>query len=106
MKFLRRLIKVLSRIALVVVGIIVLTLLSFWIELKISKTLPTPTGKYQVGRMSLHLTDTTRLDSLSAQLLSKRELIVWIWYPAVKANSSSTVDYIPKEWSEVLREKL
>jgi dienelactone hydrolase len=105
MKILKRLFKIFFRTALVVVGIIVLTLLSFLIELKISKTLPTPTGKYQVGRMSFHLTDTSRLDSLSPQPFSKRELIVWIWYPSIKPNSSSTVDYIPKKWSEALNEK-
>jgi predicted dienelactone hydrolase len=105
MKFLIRLFKIFLRTALVVVGIIIWTLLSFWIELKISKTLPTPTGKYQVGRMNLHLTDTTRLDSLSPQPFSKRELMVWIWYPAAESDSSSTVDYVPKEWSEALNEK-
>ena len=105
MKFLKRLFKIVLRTSLVVVGIIILALLSFWIELKISKTLPTPKGIYQVGRMNLHLTDTTRLDSLSPQPFSKRELLVWIWYPSSKLNSSSTVDYIPMEWGEALNEK-
>ena len=105
MRILKRLLKIFFRTALVVVGIIVLTLLSFFIELKISKTLPTPTGKYQVGRTSFQLTDTTRLDSLSPQPFSKRKLMVWIWYPSNKLHSSSTVDYIPKEWSEALNEK-
>lgn len=105
MKFIKRLFKILFRIALGIVGIIVLTLFSFWIELKFSKTLPEPTGKYQVGRVSLHLTDTSRLDSLSPPPYSNRELLLWIWYPANKSNSSLTVDYIPKEWSEALNEK-
>lgn len=105
MKFLKRLLKIFSRTVLVFVGVILLALISFWIELKISITLPTPTGKYHVGRVSLHLTDTSRLDSLSPQPFSKRELLLWIWYPANKSNSSSTVDYIPREWSEALNEK-
>jgi predicted dienelactone hydrolase len=105
MKFAKRLLKNIFKIAVVVVGIIMLTLLSFWIELKISKTLPSPTGKYQVGRMNLHLTDTARFDSLSPQPFSKRELMVWIWYPSGKPNPFSTVGYIPKEWSQALNEK-
>jgi len=105
MKLLKRFFKIFLRTAFVVVGIIVLMLLSFWIELKIRKTLPTPTGKYQVGRMSFHLTDTTRLDSLSPQPFSKRELMVWIWYPSVKSLSASTSDYIPKDWSKALNDK-
>jgi predicted dienelactone hydrolase len=105
MKFLKRLFKIFVRTVLVVVAIIILTLLSFWIELKFSKTLPTPTGKYQVGRMNLHLTDTARLDSLSPQPFSKRELMVWVWYPASKPNSSSKVNYIPMEWGKALNEK-
>lgn len=105
MKQIKRIIKILFRIALLGIAVLVLTLLSFWIELKCSITLPKPTGKYQVGRVSLHLVDTSRIDSLSPQPFSKRELLVWIWYPANKSNSSSTVDYIPKEWSEALNEK-
>ena len=105
MKFIKRLFKILFRLVLIFIGTIVLTLCLFWIELKFSRTLPAPTGKYDVGRVSLHLTDTARIDSLSPQPFSKRELLVWIWYPAHKSNSSSTVEYIPKEWSEALNEK-
>ena len=105
MKFLKRLIKIFFRTVYVIVGIILLLLFSFWIELKINKTLPNPTGKYQVGRMSFHLTDTARLDSLSPKPFSKRELMVWIWYPSDQPNSTLTVDYIPKAWSEALNEK-
>ena len=105
MKFFKRIFKILFRTSFVVVGIILLMLISFGIELKVNKTLPALTGKYQVGRINLHLTDTSRLDSLSPQPFSKRELMIWIWYPASLSHSSSSVEYIPGEWSEALNKK-
>jgi len=105
MKFFKRIFKILFRTSFVVVGIILLMLISFGIELKVNKTLPALTGKYQVGRINLHLTDTSRLDSLSPQPFSERELMIWIWYPASLSHSSSSVEYIPGEWSEALNKK-
>ena len=99
MKFFKRIFKILFRTSFVVVGIILLMLISFGIELKVNKTLPALTGKYQVGRINLHLTDTSRLDSLSPQPFSERELMIWIWYPASLSHSSSSVEYIPGEWN-------
>lgn len=100
MKLIRQLIKYLFRIFLIGVAIVALVLIFFMIEIKSDIELPKPTGNYQVGRLALHVTDTSRIDSLSQQPYSKRELIVWIWYPASVSKSDSIVRYDHAEWAE------
>ncbi len=105
LKFIKRLFKIFLYGMLTLFSIILLTLFSFWIELKTNKSLPTLTGKYEVGRMALHLIDSSRTDSLSPPPFSKRELIVWIWYPAATTQTDSIVEYIHSEWSKALNEQ-
>ena len=44
------------------------------------------TGNYQVGSMTLHLTDEAREEIYSAETNDKRNLVVNIWYPADVTN--------------------
>lgn len=96
----KRLLRIFFRVALFGITILLLILFSFWIEIKSNITLPKPTGQYQTGRIALHLTDTSRIDSLSPSPHTKRELIVWIWYPAHISQSDNIVRYDHAEWAE------
>lgn len=67
-----------------------LTLLFFSLFAAISKgqlvTVPRleePSGKYAVGREAFHWIDEHRVDSLSDDHHAHRELMVYVWYPAV-----------------------
>jgi predicted dienelactone hydrolase len=62
--------------------------------------LPAPTGAYSVGRMELDWIDPTRVDPLAAQAGQKRELTIWMWYPAQEGANSQTAPYFPPAWSE------
>jgi hypothetical protein len=53
-------------------------------------SLPSLTGKDQVGRMSIQLRDEKRIDPYSAGKTDKRELVVWIWYPATPLLSADS----------------
>lgn len=99
-KILKRFFKIFLYSVMSVFAVIILALLSFWLELKSSVPLPTPTGNYEVGRTALHWIDTSRTDSLSPKPYSKRELIVWIWYPASITKSDSVVAYDRAEWEQ------
>ena len=81
---------------LLVIGYIVL--------LVISRTsvqvLPQPTGSYSVGRMELDWTDPNRMDPLAKQPNSRRELAIWIWYPAQVAGSQKPAPYFPPAWEK------
>jgi dienelactone hydrolase len=65
-------------------------------------SLPSPTGKNKVGRMSVQLTDPNRLEVYSTEKnVKRRELVVWIWYPAAAPLSDSKhAIYFPDKWSE------
>jgi hypothetical protein len=64
-------------------------------------SLPSPTGKHKVGRMSIQLTDQNRLEAYSTEKKDKRrELVVWIWYPSAPISDSKRAIYLPDKWSE------
>jgi Platelet-activating factor acetylhydrolase, isoform II len=64
-------------------------------------SLPSPTGKNKVGRMSVQLTDPNRLEVYSTEKnVKRRELVVWIWYPAAPISDSKRAIYFPDKWSE------
>jgi predicted dienelactone hydrolase len=79
---------------LVVLGLAAL-LGSLWLEHRSAITLPTPTGSFAVGRAIYDWTDDTNVDTLAPVAGSKRELLVWIWYPVAAAQSAETEDYVP-----------
>ena len=68
---------------------------ALWLEHRTELTLPTPTGPFAVGRAIYDWTDDAHADTL-APLPAKRELLVWIWYPAA-GQSGATDDYVPAQ---------
>ena len=65
------------------------------LERRTEVTLPTPTGPFAVGRAIQDWTDDTAVDALAPTPGTKRELLVWIWYPAAGRQSLMTDDYLP-----------
>ena len=53
--------------------------------------LPTPTGPNSIGRTEFDWIADNRIDQLSDTPNEKRELLIWIWYPANAAQQRSTV---------------
>jgi predicted dienelactone hydrolase len=69
---------------------------SLWIERGTEVTLPAPTGPFAVGRALYDWVDDAALDALAPVPGTKRELLVWIWYPASAGQSGAAVDgYVP-----------
>src|ERR1700730_7439944 len=68
---------------------------SLWLEHRTELTLPTPTGSFAVGRAIYDWTDDATLDTLAPAPGTKRELLVWIWYPAAAGQSAAIDDYLP-----------
>jgi dienelactone hydrolase len=100
MRLLKKLAKVFAGLLLLVILGICLLLGFFWVEHKSAVTLPTPTGKYPIGRVEYDWVDSARTDSLALTPGVKRELTVWIWYPADSAEDQRhpRVKYLPKRW--------
>src|SRR5213592_4733165 len=68
---------------------------SLWLERRTEITLPTPTGSFAVGRAIYDWTDDAKLDTLAPVPGTKRELLVWIWYPSATGQSVAIDDYVP-----------
>ena len=60
--------------------------------------LPAPTGSYNIGRTAYDWIDENRIDTLSDIPDEKRELLIWIWYPANTTQQKSRVPYLPSAW--------
>jgi hypothetical protein len=83
--------KVLATLA--IAGVAVL-FASLWLERRVETTLPTPTGAFAVGRVTLAWVDDA-LDTLAPVPGTKREILVWIWYPSAPGQPRAIDDYVP-----------
>lgn len=64
--------------------------------------LPAPTGPYAVGRIAYDWTDQSRADPFAPERNARRELVVWIWYPATTAPGAKPGPYLPAAWAGAL----
>lgn len=55
-------------------------------------TFDKPTGKYQIGTLTYHFTDSSRNEMFTSQLNQKREIILQLWYPT---NNHFNKDFAP-----------
>jgi predicted dienelactone hydrolase len=99
--WMRRLVSVLLILLLIFVLVIVACLAFVEIRRHQTLVLPAPTGSYAVGRMEYDWTDQQRSDPLAPQAGMKRELIVWVWYPAVRVSGAEVASYLPSKWAQV-----
>jgi dienelactone hydrolase len=97
-RLVRRIFKGFAVLAIVGVFGIVVLLGFLWLEHRAELTLPTPTGSFAVGRAIYDWTDTAVLDTLAPAPGTKRELLIWIWYPAAPRQSATMMDdYLPAQ---------
>jgi dienelactone hydrolase len=89
----RSVFKVFSASAIFAVLGVTALLGSLWVERRSEITLPVPTGPFAVGRTIYDWTNDAELDNSAPE--TKRELLVWIWYPAAVQSDSAVDDYVP-----------
>jgi dienelactone hydrolase len=70
-------------------------LASLWLEHRTEVSLPVPTGPFGVGRALFDWVDDHAVDTLAPSPGTKRELLVWIWYPTATRRSAAHEDYLP-----------
>jgi pimeloyl-ACP methyl ester carboxylesterase len=68
---------------------------ALWVERRTAIMLPAPTGSFAVGRATNVWTDDQHVDMLAPVPGTKRELLVWMWYPAAARQSRAADDYVP-----------
>ena len=69
-------------------------------EHKTEITLPTPTGHFAVGRTMDTWVNDAAANELASSPANKREVVVWIWYPAATQTSALPAEYLPAPWRE------
>lgn len=60
--------------------------------------MPAPTGHFAVGRTTYTWVNNAKIDELAPSPGEKREVVVWIWYPAASTKSAPSVEYLPAPW--------
>jgi pimeloyl-ACP methyl ester carboxylesterase len=90
-------------VLLAVVGLVGLLAL-LWREHGTPIALPAPTGPFAVGRTAYTWVDDSETDELAPSPGTKREVVVWIWYPAEVTDSGAPVEYLPAAWRRALAE--
>ena len=68
---------------------------ALWLEHRAQLTLPIPTGSFAVGRAIYDWVDDAHRDKLAPGSGTKRELLVFIWYPSAQGQSVGVSDYVP-----------
>src|SRR6266571_2004546 len=77
------------------VTVLLCTVLGRVVAVAKAQVLPAPTGSYGVGRIILHWQDPSRPEVLSSASNARRQLVVWIWYPATaKGPSAPYIDQL------------
>ncbi len=106
MRIIKKIIKIFVAITILAVLLIGIAVFAIWIDHNAETRLPTPTGKFAVGRTEYVWTDTTRKDMMVPQPSTKRELIAWIWYPAATSKKNEKfAAYLPPPWQRAFERK-
>ena len=98
MRVVKKLLKILAALVLFLITAIAAILGLLRLEHGFAVTLPEPTGQFPVGRAMFHWVDNARTDNLAPVSNQKRELIVWIWYPATAKTPAQAAEYQPAPW--------
>jgi predicted dienelactone hydrolase len=89
--------RILRRLVLLALaGFVALAVLLWllWLERRTEISLPMPTGPFAVGRAVYDWVDEETVDALAPRPGTRRELLVWFWYPA-EASGAGMDDYVP-----------
>src|SRR5436189_6346238 len=92
-----RMLKMLASLAMAGVLGVILLLGFLWLERRAELTLPAPSGTFAVGRQIFDWTDANAMDALAPKAGTRREVLVWIWYPAQRDASATVAEYWPAE---------
>lgn len=98
--------KAAATIALLALTLVALLLLLMWREHNTAISLPTPTGPFAVGRTTYAWTNQSQTDDLASAPGSKRQVLVWIWYPAIRSPNDAPAEYLPPAWRVALAHRL
>ena len=68
--------------------------------------LPAPTGPQAVGRTSFEWIDRTRDEPFTDDPADRRDLVIWMWYPAEPMPDAERAAYLPGLWGDLIGDAL
>lgn len=105
-KTIRWMVRGAAALAALVIVLVASLLLAMWWEHGTAVTLPPPTGPFAVGRTTYAWTNDSETDELAPSPRSKRQVLVWIWYPAIRSQRDLPTEYLPARWRAAEAERL
>ncbi|GHO47146.1 alpha/beta hydrolase family protein [Ktedonospora formicarum] len=99
--WLKRLVKIFALVLLLLVLVLVSGLVFIGVRHEQTLILPAPNGSYAIGRQEYVWTDKARVDTLAPRAGTKREFVVWSWYPAVSMPGARSAPYLPQKWGQI-----
>jgi predicted dienelactone hydrolase len=99
---LKRLLKAIVILVAVGAAGVILLLGLLWAGRFREVTLPAPTGPFAVGRVLDAWTDEEHVDPFAGDPHTKRQLVVWIWYPSSDTHGARPADYLPAHWRSAM----
>jgi predicted dienelactone hydrolase len=87
-------------LAVVLVLAVATILIGGSIEHRFATPFPKLTGPYPVSRTMFHWVEEAHPDEFAPNPGTKRELVVWVWYPA--AGPGPRTEYLPERWRDAL----
>jgi platelet-activating factor acetylhydrolase isoform II len=104
MRFIKRLVKSFAILALLGVLVVVTLFGLLRHEHGTETTLPSPTGRFAVGRTMFTWVNESQTDELAPSPETKRIVVAWIWYPSVVGSSAAPAEYLPAAWRTALEQ--
>lgn len=98
--------KAAAAIAVVMLVSVAILLFVMWRQHGAAISLPAPTGPFAVGRATFAWTNPAQDDELAASPGSKRQVLVWMWYPAIHSRTDVPAEYLPAAWRAALAQRL
>src|SRR5690349_85862 len=99
----KRLLHIVATLVAVLLLVAATALVGGSIEHRSATLFPRPSGPYAVGRTLYHWVDEAHADEFAPNPGTKRELVVWVWYPA--AAPGPRAEYLPSQWREALSQR-
>jgi hypothetical protein len=93
-RLVRRVLTVFAALGFCVVLAVGVLLASLWLEHSFRMELPKPTGPFAVSRVVFDWVDIKTSDDLAPVPGTRREPLVWLWYPAASDQSALVDDYM------------
>jgi len=100
--WLKRLVRIFLILLLILIIVTASSVAFFYVRHHQALVLPAPTGPYAIGRMEYDWTDQARNDPLAPHTDTKREFVVWAWYPAEHVSGAQPAPYLPSKWAQLM----